>query len=123
MKAHKIFATVALLAMLGTAHAAVRVLEQPEEGYELTLTQLTLPSTASGGVAIKRCDECAYSTHILTSSTQYLLNNQVVSFAEFKRIADELSDDRVARETALACLFIDVDTGRVTRMALLHKGP
>jgi len=122
MKAHKIFATVALLAMLGTAHAA-RVLEQPEEGYELTLTQLTLPSSTSGGVTMKRCESCLYSTHVLTSSTQYLLNNQAVSFDEFKRIADELRDDRVARETALACLFIDVDTGRVTRLALFHKAP
>jgi hypothetical protein len=58
----------------------------------------------------------------LTSSTQYFVNGQVVAFDEFKRIADGLRDDRVARETALTCLFIDVDTGRVTRMTLLHKG-
>lgn len=120
MTANRILATVALLAMLGTAHAA-RVIEQPDEGYELTLAQLTLPSTASGGVTMKRCDECAYSTHVLTSSTQYLVNGQVLPFDEFKRIADDLRDDRVARETALACLFINIDTGRVTRMTLVHR--
>ena len=38
MTAHKIFATVALLAVLGTAQAA-RILEQPEQGYELKVTQ------------------------------------------------------------------------------------
>src|SRR5262245_10710065 len=99
MTAHKIFATVALLAMLGTAQAA-RVIEQPEEGYELSLTQLTLPSTASGGVTMKLCDDCAYSTHVLTSSTQFFVNGQIQPYDEFKRIADELRGDRVARDMA-----------------------
>jgi|SRR5687767_7169619 hypothetical protein len=121
MTAHRIFATVALLAMFGTAQAA-RVIEQPEEGYELTLTQLTLPSSASGGVTMKLCDACAYSTHVLTASTQYFVNGQVLPFDEFKRIAEELRGDRVARETALTCLFVDIGTGRVTRMTLFHKG-
>ena len=121
MRSHTILATVTLLAMFGTAQAA-RVLEQPEQGYEVALDQLTLPSTASGGVAMKRCDECAYSTHVLTSSTQYFVNGRVLPFDEFKRIADGLRADRVARATALTCLFVDVGTGRVTRMTLLYKG-
>ena len=120
MTAHKIFATVALLAMLGSAQAA-RVIEQPEEGYELALEQLTLPSTASGGVTMKRCDECAYTTHVLTNSTRYFVNGQVLPFDEFKRIADELRADRAARETALANLYVDIDTGRVTRLTLRHR--
>jgi hypothetical protein len=117
MTAPKILATVALIAMFGTAHAT-RVLEQPEEGYELTLAQLTLPSTASGGVAMKRCDECAYSTHVLTSATEFYVNNQPVPFAEFKRIVDELRGDRNAIENTFLCLFVAVDTGRATRLTL-----
>jgi len=122
MIAHRILATVALLAIFSTAQAA-RILEQPEEGYELTLAQLTLPTTASGGVTMKRCDECAYSTHVLTNSTRYFVNGQVLPFDEFKRVADQLRADRVAAETALANLYIDVDTGRVTRVTLRHRGP
>lgn len=121
MRSHMILATVTLLAMFGTAQAA-RVLEQPDEGYELALAQVTLPSTASGGVAMKRCDECAYSTHVLTNSTQYFVNGRVLPFDEFKRIADGLRADRTARETALTCLYVDVGTGRVTRLALFYKG-
>lgn len=121
MTAHKIFATVALLAVLSTAQAA-RILEQPEEGYELKLAQLTLPSTASGGVTMKRCDDCTYSTHVLTSATQFFVNGQVLPFDEFKRIADGLRANSVARETVLANLYIDVDTGRVTRVTLRHRG-
>jgi hypothetical protein len=121
MRAHKIFAALAVLGTFGTAHAA-RMLEQPEEGYELMLEQLTLPSSASGGVTMKSCAECAYSTHLLTSTTQYFVNGRALPFDEFKQIADELRADRIARETALTCLFLDVDTGRVTRVTLLHKG-
>jgi hypothetical protein len=121
MTAHRIFATVALLAMLGTAHAA-RVLEQPEEGYELTLAQFSLPSSSTGGVTMKRCDGCAYSTHVMTAATQFYVNERPVPYEEFKRIVDALRDDRVARETAATGVFVDVDTGRVTRLALWHKG-
>ena len=72
---------------------------------------------------MKRCDECTYSTHVLTSSTQYFVNGQALPFDEFKQIADEVRSDRVARETALACLYINIDTGRVTRVTLIHRGP
>jgi hypothetical protein len=119
MTTHKIVATVALLAAFASAHAQ-RVLEQPEEGYELTLAQLTLPSTASGGVTMKRCDDCPYSTHVLTASTRFEVNGRMLPFLEFKQIVDELRDDRVAREAAATGLFIDVGTGRVTRVALWH---
>jgi hypothetical protein len=120
MTTHNIFATFALLAMIGAAHAA-RVIEQPEEGYELTLAQLALPSSASGSVTMKRCDDCAYSTHVMTATTEYYVNEQPLTYEEFKRIVDELRGDRVARETAVAGLFLAVDTGRVTRVALWHK--
>jgi|SRR6185503_4237137 len=119
MTAHKIFATVALIAMFGSARAE-RVLEQPEEGYELTLPQLTLPSSASGGVTMKRCDSCAYSTHVLTGSTEYFVNGHAVPFIEFKQKVDELRDERRPPEATVACVFIDVDTGRVTRLTLLQ---
>jgi hypothetical protein len=117
MAATKIFATVALIAMFGTAQAQ-RVLEQPEEGYELMLDQLTLPSSASGGVTMKRCDTCAYSTHVLTNATEFYVNNQPVAFADFKRVADDLRGSRDAIEHTFLCLFVDVDTGRATRLTL-----
>src|SRR5688572_16980789 len=122
MTVHKILATFALLAMFGTAHAA-RVLEQPEHGYELSLEQLTLPSSASGGVTMKRCDDCPYSTHSLTSATQYYVKGRIFPFDEFKGIADELRGNRRALEMRLAGLFIDVETGRVTRVTPLHGAP
>lgn len=121
MTAHKILATFALLAVFSTAHAT-RVLEQPERSFEISLSQLTLPSSASGGLTVKACDECAYSTHVLSAATQYFVNQQVVAFEDFSRIAGEVRANRRALDTAIAGVYIDIDTGRVTRVALVYRG-
>jgi hypothetical protein len=119
--AQRIFATLALLVTLSTAHAT-RVLEQPERPFELTLAQLTLPSSTTGGIAVKPCDECAYSTHVMTATTQFFVNGQLLPYAEFHRIADQVRANRQASQTAMAGVFVDVETGRVTRVTLRHRG-
>jgi len=120
MTANRIFATLALLAVLGTAHAT-RVLEQPERSFELSLSQLTLPTTANGGLSVKPCESCAYSTHVLNANTQYFVNNQHVAFADFSRIAGDVRGNRRAAETAVAGVFIDIGTGRVNRVTLNYR--
>jgi hypothetical protein len=120
MTAHRIFATFALLAVLGTAHAT-RVLEQPERSYELSLSQLTLPANPSGGLTVKTCDTCAYSTHVLNANTQYFVNKQVVAFADFSRIAGDLRGNRTLLGRTVVGVFIDVDTGRVNRVSLSYR--
>jgi hypothetical protein len=120
MTAHRIFATLALLAVVGTAHAT-RVIEQPERSYELSLSQLTLPTSASGGWTIKACDDCAYTTHVASASTQYFVNRQIVPFADFSRIAGDVRGNRRSLDTAVAAVFVDVDTGRVTRVTLNYR--
>ena len=120
MTAHRLFATFALLAVLGTAHAT-RVLEQPERSYEIPLSQLTLPATASGGLTVKACDECAYATHVLGASTRYLVNNQPVEFVDFSRIVGDLRGNSGLLEKTVAGIFIDIDTGRVNRVSLNYR--
>jgi hypothetical protein len=120
MRAHRIFATFALLAVLGTAHAA-RVLEQPQRSFELSLSQLTLPGSANGGLSIKACDTCAYTTHVLSANTQYFVNKQLVAFADFSRIAGDLRGNRALLEKTVAGVFIDIDTGRVNRVSLNYR--
>jgi hypothetical protein len=69
---------------------------------------------------MKRCETCAYSTHVLTNSTEFYVNGQPVPFVEFKRVADELRGDRSASKTTYLGLFVDVGTGRATRLTLLQ---
>jgi hypothetical protein len=121
MMAHRILATMALLATLNTAHAT-RVLEQPERPYELSLSQLTLPSSTNGGVTVKPCEDCTYSTHVLTDTTLFVVNRQSVSFADFRLIAEELRANQSAEQSTFVGLFVDVETGRVTRITLRHRG-
>ena len=117
MTANRIFATLALTAVLGTAHAA-RILEQPERSYELSLSQMTLPSNPTGGLTVKRCPDCAYSTHVLTAATQYRVNEQLVPFGEFSRIAAELRANRATVRKVFIGVYIDAGTGRVNRVTL-----
>jgi hypothetical protein len=118
MMAHRIFATLALLGTLTSAHAT-RVLEQPERPFELSLEQVTLPSSTSGGVTIKPCEECGYSTHVLTSATRFVVNGRAVAFEEFSLIAEQL---RATDRSTFVGLFVDVQTGRATRITLRHRG-
>lgn len=121
MTAHRMFATFAMLAMLGTAHAT-RVLEQPERSFELTLSQLTLPANASGGLTVKACEACPYNTHVLTAGTKYFINNQIMTFDDFSRVARDIRANQRSLQTAVAGVFIDVGTGRVTRVTLVYAG-
>ena len=116
----KIIAAFVAFAWLSAAHAA-RVLEQPERSFEVTLSSLNVPSDAGGGLTFRNCESCAFSTHLLTSSTEYSLNAQVVPFAEFQRIAEELRADRRASETTVVAIFVDVDSGRVTRVKIFGE--
>lgn len=111
-------AAFALLTMCVAANAT-RVMEQPERPYELSLTQITLPSSATGGLTIKACEDCAYNTHLLTSATLFYVNNRPLSYAEFREIADEIRGSR--RENALVGVFVDVASGRVTRVKLRDR--
>lgn len=113
-----IVAALVLLLAAASAHA-VRVIEQPERPYELSLAQVTLPSSTSGGLSIKQCSDCTYTTHVLTNRTEFYINGQLMPFAEFKRIADELRGAQ--RESTFVGVFVDVESGRVTRVKLRNR--
>jgi hypothetical protein len=121
MIAQRIFATFALLAVCATAQAA-RILEQPERSYELSLNQVTLPSAANGGLTVKPCPSCTYSTHVLTATTEYFVNGRSLPFADFSRVTENLRADSDALRKAFVGVYIDVETGRVNRVTVRHMG-
>jgi hypothetical protein len=109
--------TLSVLLMFDTA-GAVRVIEQVENGVELTLGELDLPSAEGGSVSFSACPRCGISTHRLTDSTVFRANGQIVPFAEFLRIATEIRDKPNGADTAMAVVFLDIATGRITRIEL-----
>jgi len=115
----KILATIALVLTLDTAGAA-RVLEQPERPVELSLGELTLPSGDGGNLSFKACPQCGLSSHRTTSETVYRVNGQTLLFAEFVRAVEMIRDQPNGNDKAIAGVFLDVASGRVTRVEVLE---
>jgi hypothetical protein len=108
---------LALLLLLDTA-GAVHVIEQVERAVELTLDQLTLPTKAGSVISFSECAACSSSTHRLLGSTAFHANGQVLPLVEFLRVAAAIADEPQGAERAIAVVFLDVATGRVTRIEL-----
>ena len=110
----QILATLVLLLALDTA-GAVRVIEQVERPVELTLAEITF---AAGGrtISFSECARCGVSTHRLLDSTVYELNDRALPLAELLRVVDEIRERRDGADTAIAVVFLDIASGRVTRV-------
>jgi hypothetical protein len=113
----KILLTLALLLTLDTAHA-VRVLEQVERAVELTLGDLTLPAGDGGTISFSECATCGISTHRTTSETVYQANRQILPLGEFLRVVAEIRERSTGNSNTVAAVFLDIATGRVTRVEI-----
>ena len=115
-----IFAAAMLLASFNAAHA-VRVLEAMENGVELALSDLRLPTSDTGNVSYTACATCRVTVHRVTPATRYFFNGGELAFADFLRVAGEIDAIRNGAETTLAGVFFDIQTGRVTRITLHRR--
>jgi hypothetical protein len=113
----RILVAVALLLTLDTA-GAVRVLEQVERAVELTLADLNLPSADGSTISFSECARCGISTHRLSDSTVYQANRQTLALADFLRVVAEIRERDRGRDSAVAAVFLDIATGRVTRIEI-----
>ena len=111
----KLLVTLSLLLLIDTA-AALRVIEQVERAVELTLGELSLPSAEGGTISFSECPTCGVSTHRLTEATVFQANRQTVSFVEFMRVVELIADQPNGADRAVAVVFIDIETGRITRL-------
>jgi hypothetical protein len=113
----QILATIALVLTLDTA-GAVRVLEQVERPVELSLGDLTLPTADGGNLTFKECPRCGISSHRVTSETVYMVNGQTLPFAEFAKAVELIRDKRDGDAKTFAAVFLDIESGRVTRVEI-----
>ncbi len=113
----RIVLAVALLGFLNSA-GALRVLEQVERPVELSPSVLTLPKDTSGTVSFKPCDTCQTSTHRLMNTTKFVLDGRELPFNDFAKAFGELRANRSASDRAVATVYMDVNTGQITRIAL-----
>ena len=113
----KVFIAAASLLAFDTA-GAVRVIEQVERAVELTLADLMLPSPGGSTLSFRECATCSIRTHQLTESTEFKANGRAVELVDFLRIADEIAGKPNGKNSAVAAVFLDIASGRLTRVEL-----
>jgi hypothetical protein len=111
-----------VLALLCIAHSAgaVRVLRQLEQPFELSVSQLNLPTDALGTMTFKMCADCRTEIRRLSGDTAFMLNDRAVDFATFRQVVTDLRS-RTASANHPAAVFVDIATGRVTRLSVHAK--
>jgi hypothetical protein len=105
------------LAAVDTA-SALRVIEQVERAVELTLADLNLPAQGGSTISFSECETCSVSTHRVMDTTVFRANGQIVPFVDFLRIADEIAGKPNGKTNAVAVVFLDLATERITRIEL-----
>ena len=68
-----------------------------EEGYEVTLNNMTTPVTNTGSLIFKECDDCDSRMIRMTSNTRFIVNGRTVDLKEFrKQVFQVRNPDKVA---------------------------
>ena len=116
------FVIVALLfGLLGPVHA-LRVIEDVENSVELALGDLTLPADSGGMVTFRACATCPLSMHRVTGETKYILNRRELPLLEFLAAIEDIRSTASIDRRALAGVFFDINTERVTRVIVVARG-
>jgi len=104
---------------LAAAPAAfsTRVLELIEDAHEALLADVVLPASTAGFVTLPPCSTCPPTSLAVGADTVYLVENEAVPFADFIAAAATLTASGRARSAAVY-VFYDLETKRVTRLAL-----
>ncbi len=104
----------ALLVTLGLAGpaSATRVMYQPEDAYELSLGEVSLPQRVGGSVIFKPCAACKTVGLRVTRDTRYYVGGEEVTVADLATLTAKL-----ARDTNVT-VFFDKESGFVNRLAI-----
>jgi len=77
----KAFIIAVALALAATATADFRTVKL---AHEVALTDLRLPSSASGTIGFRACAECEFRTERVTAETLWSINGRRLSLADFR---------------------------------------
>ena len=115
----RVITLVFLFALTSVANAAaVRVMEQPEDAYELMLGEVSLPGSVGGSVIFKACSECRTTALRVTDTTVYEVDGQLVDLKTFREAAKQFRGKRGGAIDTAVYVFFAVDSRLVTRLAL-----
>lgn len=100
--------------LLSLALPATADFQTVSRAYEIKLSNLTVPTSQSGRILFKKCDDCKTEAARLTPRTNFVVNGRNVRFDKFRSIANEASDAGPIPVTVLHHL----KSGTVVRVSL-----
>jgi hypothetical protein len=113
----RILAVIAMIALMGPANA-LRVIEQPERPFELVLSQIALPQDTSGSVTLHENDKGRVSTRRFTDGAKFIVDGRELRYADFLKVVADLRGGSTTNDRTVVNVYVDVDTERVTRVAI-----
>lgn len=122
---HGAFSALCLAAALVLAQPAAqaaRIIDQPEDAYELMLGLVTMPAGETGSVQFRQCADCETKTVRVGLETTYTLNGQRMTFTDFRRAVSDIRATSGGNEMTAVYLYYDTKTGVVTRMVVSRLG-
>jgi hypothetical protein len=114
--------TLLLIGSAGVAWAD-RVVEQPEDAYELALGDVIMPGGQAGSVIVKPCEECRSTSLRTDAGTLYAVNNRWMAYEDFMKAVDAMREQRGVDKNATVYIFFDVKSQHVNRMAVDYRAP
>lgn len=81
---------VALLITFSLSAAAD--FETIEEGYEVALSNMSVPVTSSGSLVFKECLDCDAKAIRMTPHTRFVVNGRTVALKEFRKRVFQVND-------------------------------
>ena len=91
---------------------ATRTMHQPEDAYELSLGQVSLPQRIGASVTFKPCPDCQTIGLPVTADTRYFVSGQPVALGDLAELVAGLS-----RATDVV-VFFDTESRLVNRLAI-----
>lgn len=110
----------ALLTLTVSLRTDGRDLVLTEGAYELVLTDIELPATATGRVAFRPCAGCARLNLPVTADTAYFIDGGRLGFTRFLESVTKLRASG-ARNTSFVGLYYAMDSSRVTRIEIVTR--
>jgi hypothetical protein len=103
-----------LLLTIGlSANAEFRTITR---AYEIALSDLRVPGTASGSLIFKKCADCDSQVILMSSRTQFIVNGESVGIKEFRKNVFRVRDRR--REVIIVKHHLESDTITSLRVTL-----
>ncbi len=114
----KLIIVVAGLVTVSSSAWAYRVLEQIEDGYELSLVVVRLPLSENGTIVFQVCEECRTTALRVTNATRYFANGAPIELRELRELAEDLLATAQGRDRADVYIHYDIESLRVNRVRL-----